>query len=255
MQIFVINLDSARERLAAVDSQLKRLGVTYTRVEAVRGRALSLDEKRMAVNRFRWWCAVGRPATEGEIGCALSHAYVYHKMLDENIPFACVMEDDVVLDNRFPQVLTKLEKHLVPQNNCVYLLSNHSDPNDQIGDRHSGFKTPEEQKDFCIRSTTGDFCAECYVLTNMAAHRLLEVNAPLITPCDWWGRWQRIKAIELYHVFPTVASQNKDVYNSTTLPGFMSSVNQMHRIPFLFHKFKRALGLAVDRVITGVLSR
>lgn len=255
MQIFVINLNSSTDRLEAVDTQLKSLGVTYTRIEAVNGKALSQEEKRKAVNNFRWWCAVGRKPTDGEIGCALSHASIYQRMIEDKIPFACVMEDDVVLDKRFPYILAELEKQLQSQKSCVWLLSNHSDSKGQIGDRHTGFSTPEGNNSFCIKKTSGDFCAECYVVTNMAAHRIFKVNTPMITPCDWWGRWKRIKIINLFHVFPTVASQNKDGYNSMTVPGLISPVNQMHIMPFIVHKLKRAFGLVVDRVLTVFLSR
>ena len=257
MQIYVINLDYAEERLAAVNKQLSRFGVTYTRIPAVNGRALSQDEKRNAVNRFRWWCAVGSPATDGEIGCALSHASIYRKMIDEEIQLACILEDDVILDDRFPQVLLQLEKwhEKRSKHNSVCLLSNHSDSVGQLGNRHSGYQTPVEKNDFLVKESVGDFCTECYVLTREAARQLLQVNSPLITPCDWWGRWKRIKVIELYHVFPTVAMQNKSEYSSGTIPGIISPVNELPWHLFLCHKLKRVIGVAFDRVLRTMLSR
>ena len=80
MKVFLINLDRDQERLKAADAQLKALGVEYEWIPAVYGKSLSQEEKQRKVNRFRWWCAVGRSMTDGELGCALSHAAVYRWM-------------------------------------------------------------------------------------------------------------------------------------------------------------------------------
>ena len=65
MKVFLVNLDKNPERLAAADAQLRKLGVEYERFPAVYGADLPKAEKRQAVNRFRWWCAVGRPSGGG----------------------------------------------------------------------------------------------------------------------------------------------------------------------------------------------
>ena len=90
MKVYLINLDSETERLAAADAQLKRLGVEYERFPAVRGSALTKGERDVAVNGFRWWCAVGRAEsvrldvhclTMVFIGECLSDRLAYLKMM------------------------------------------------------------------------------------------------------------------------------------------------------------------------------
>ena len=47
--------------------------------------------------------------TKGEIGCALSHLKIYQKTVDEDIPYALILEDDTLFDTEFPKYLNDLE--------------------------------------------------------------------------------------------------------------------------------------------------
>ena len=73
MKVFVINLDKDKDRMASIDAQLKGLGVQYERISGVYAKNLPGQERKCFVNNFRWWCAVGRPISPAEIGCAMSH--------------------------------------------------------------------------------------------------------------------------------------------------------------------------------------
>lgn len=126
MKVFLINLDKDAERLARCDAQLRRLGVDYERVPAILGRDLSAEEKDGAVNRFLWWCNGGRKVMDGEIGCALSHYVCFKKIMEEGVGFGCVLEDDVILDAGFPDVLKRIEAWIDARQPMVVLLSNHS---------------------------------------------------------------------------------------------------------------------------------
>ena len=97
MKTFLINLDREKARLSATDAQLKRLRIDYERIPAVYGKTLPADVLHDAVDHFRWWCAIGWPVSPGQIGCAMSHYAIYRRMMYENIPVACVFEDDVLL--------------------------------------------------------------------------------------------------------------------------------------------------------------
>ncbi len=194
MKVFLINLDKNPDRLAAADAQLKRLGVEYERFPAVYGKALPEEEKRRAVNRFRWWCAVGRTIRDGEIGCALSHYAIYRRMVEERIPMACVLEDDVLLEDAFPDQLRRVEAWVRPGEPQVVLLSNHTGKNVE---RAQG-----------IYPTQSDIRTEGYVLTRTAAIALLKANLPLKVPCDFWGRWVSMHILALYHAHPRCCTQN-----------------------------------------------
>lgn len=255
MKVFVINLDQDSDRLEVVRRQFERIGVAFERLPAVYGKSLSCQAKRHALSRFRWWCAVGRPTTDGELGCALSHAAFYRKVVDEDLPIACVVEDDVVLDDRFKLVLDALEKQCVRDAPQVVLLSNHSDKDGQLGDGYNGFVTPSVVREVSLKRIMGDMFTEGYVVTNGGARAMLKANAPIAVPCDWWHRWAGLGKIELYHAFPTVCRQDKAAFESHTVVGMVKPTKDLSLPLYCLHMIKRAVGLAIDRVLIRVLGR
>lgn len=125
MVAFLINLDKNPERLAAADAQLRGLGVDYERFPAVYGKALSREERRRKVRRFRSWCAMGRRLMDGEIGCALSHCGVYQEIVRRGLPCAAVLEDDCKLSPVLPEALREVEEWVDPTRPQVVLLTHH----------------------------------------------------------------------------------------------------------------------------------
>ena len=230
MKVYLINLDANKDRLLAADSQLSRMGVMYRRISAIYGKALPNDEKETAVNHFRLWFSLGRQLRDGELGCAMSHYSVYHKLIEENCPCACILEDDVLLDEEFPHAINEVEAWLHPSIPQVVLLSNHS------VDKGRGI----------VRSQ-GDMYTEGYILTRSAAEALLKANWPLCAPCDHWRRWVIRGDIELYHYFPTVCRQDQSQYQSNTGGGFV--VAKLPLFLWILHKMKRSVGKPLDALM------
>ena len=233
MKVYLINLDKDRERYAVADARLKELGIPYERVSAVYARELPLEEQERAVDSFRWWCAVGRPARLGEIGCAMSHYLIYRQTTEP----ICILEDDVVLDDRFPEMLSYVERHIDVSRPQVILLSNHTGRASEIPIVPS------------LQRARRDMRTEGYVITPLAARALLKVNWPLKTPCDHWGRWVRHGVIELYHAFPTVCRQNWAQFDSETVDKGCYQVSKLSGVRFCAHKCKRIFGKILDMLM------
>ena len=235
MQVFVINLDGSRERMASIDAQLRTLGVPYERISAVYGKGLSREELRRSFSSFRWWCAVGYKAAPAEIGCALSHALIYKRMVAENLPVACILEDDVVLSPDFAARVGQAEKFMnaaVPQ---VVLLSDHT------GRYKNRLDVPESG---IVTSSCG-MCTDGYCLTKAAAMALLRENYPVQVPCDWWGRWVSSGAISLYHALPSVVRQDQETFGGSTIDGRVV-VAELPFIALCTYKAKRTIGKSID---------
>ena len=176
---------------------------------------------------------MGRPCRVGEIGCALSHYEIYRQIGDDPI---CVLEDDVVLDERFKTVLEHVEKFIDVNKSQVVLLSNHS-------------KQRSETEVLSIVSSKSDMYTEGYVITPKAAEALMKSNLPMQTPCDWWGRWVRRGVIELYHAFPTVCSQDQSQYVSGTVGVDCFKVSDLGAVRWLAHKCMRVIGKTIDAML------
>lgn len=232
MKLFVINLDKDKDRMAFVDAQLRRLGVDYERVSGVYGKALSQSELHKVYNSFRWWCSMGWSASMAEVGCALSHYNIYRQMVDdESLTYCCILEDDVELSPQFTFMLNEVEKWLDASKPQVIILND-----------HEGVRRDLPRG---IYPSFRGLCTDGYVLTRVAARKLIAANFPIIVPCDRWCRWVKQKYIQLYHAVPAVVRQKQDVFGSTTIDKRIS-VSSLSPTRRILYKVKRAIGKTLD---------
>ena len=89
--IFLINLDSRSDRLEKMTSRLGNL--SFTRIAAINGQNLKEQDIISPITKYKM--------AKNEIACILSHRLVWEKIVAENIPYACILEDDVVLSDSF----------------------------------------------------------------------------------------------------------------------------------------------------------
>ena len=243
MKVFVINLDRDVDKMKSIDSQLKALGVEYERISAIYGKNLSVEQQRVAYSPFRWWCAIGRPIAPAEIGCALSHHSIYRRIVDENLPCACILEDDVALAPNFAQQRKFVEDNIQTSKKQLILLSDHS-----VEDRKDGTFVCSEGEPPNLQRTNNDLCSEGYCVTTRAAEALLKCNTPISVPLDHWGRLAKQGGIELYHAKPTVCNQKQNVFGTTTAAE-RTSVNDLPLPLYLMYKFKRLIGKTIDNTL------
>ena len=69
--VFYINLDSQVDRRVHVEAQLEKMGWKYSRFPAIK-------------------------KADGRLGCAMSHLKVITMAKEMNLPFVCVVEDDIM---------------------------------------------------------------------------------------------------------------------------------------------------------------
>lgn len=234
MQTYLINLDKDKDRLVAADAQLKRLGVEYERFPAVYAKELPKEYIESKVNYFRFRCCVGRGIWIGEIGCCLSHYSLYQQMIDKDVPYICVLEDDVILSDRFLNTLERVEKWINPLASQVVLLSNYTN------EKASG----EE-----IRMVKKGYCTDAYVITKLAAEALLKANIPICVPCDHWARWVNHGIIQLFVALPSVCTQNNEDFETSIPSNGEKSVSDMGKAERIVFMFRRAVEKTIDRIL------
>lgn len=93
MKLFVINLDRQPERLRRMESLFDGLGLRFSRVDAVDGQKLPVEE----IRRLQSADAGSRELRAGETACFLSHRQCWQRIVDENLPCAAIFEDDLHL--------------------------------------------------------------------------------------------------------------------------------------------------------------
>lgn len=94
LAIFLINLESRPDRLAYVSTQLNTLDLPFVRIQAIVGKDLTQTEQ-LLFDKERFIIEYKKPVTLGEIGCAMSHRLIWQYMLDNDIEYALILEDDI----------------------------------------------------------------------------------------------------------------------------------------------------------------
>ena len=198
MKCFLINLDKNPERLEYMDRQLKALGIPYERFPGVFGKGLGKAELKKCFSSFRSVCVEGRRMVPGEIGCALSHIGVYKRILKDNLPYALVLEDDVILLPELPSALKKIEGIIKADKPQVYMLSCHG----------HGFKKNGE-KEAGVEMIGGATSADAYCISKAAAALIVKSNYPVVSVADRWSRWRKHLGLQMYRLWPVVAAQDR----------------------------------------------
>jgi len=104
---FIISLEHAQDRRDTISERLNQLGLSFEFLPGVDGRKLDLlrHPHYEPWKRRLFW---GRDLSNGEFGCVLAHRGVYQHMVDHQIPFAVVLEDDAILTDELPAVIRSL---------------------------------------------------------------------------------------------------------------------------------------------------
>ena len=201
MRTFVINLERNPERLSFMRAQLAHAGIAFERFPAVCGRELSPADRRRAFSRVRSFIASKKRMSDAEGGVALSHLGCYRRMAADGTPCALVLEDDVMLSDRFLETLQRVEAFADRTRPQVIVFSGY-------GVEDAERSAPE------IRAERSIWCADAYCLTLPAARLILKANDPVITVADSFKRWHRRFGLELYRALPATARQDDVTFGS-----------------------------------------
>lgn len=205
MKVFVINLERSPERRLFMRKQFDVLGLSYCFFNAVDGRLLSGEEVNLSCNQ-RWLKRLaGRAVNKNEIACALSHVYLLRKIVNENIPYALVLEDDAILDPRLPKVLAHFDSFLEAESNSVYLLC------DTWAVRRKLVRFVDE---FTCAPVLSSAFTHAYVVTNFAAKQLLSVLYPVKNLADCWKWLIDHRVVDVFAVRPSTATQDQCNFES-----------------------------------------
>jgi len=106
--VFVINLEKNTVRRNNIENQFARTGLSFEIFPATDGSSLSkrdlasYDENHVLHN-------ISRVLSPSEIGCYLSHQKLWQRIVDDNLPWAVVLEDDVLIQANLEEILSKID--------------------------------------------------------------------------------------------------------------------------------------------------
>ena len=119
-KIYIINLDKDTERLNNCINQLKKYNINnYERYSAIYGSKLSNDEINIITTD------IGKLfASDGMIGCGISHINIWKKIVKEGIKKTLILEDDFILKDDFLNNFNKVIEKSPINYDIIFLSSN-----------------------------------------------------------------------------------------------------------------------------------
>jgi glycosyl transferase family 25 len=189
LQIYIISLKQDTEKREVISEILEDFGLKFTFIDAIYGNQLSEDaisltrEKSVGTIISR-----GYSATPGEIGCTLSHLVAYQDILDKNIDWACILEDDVILDTRFKVFINTFQATGLNQASIYLLGGQNALSESRIVESIKNIKTVGGQK-FSKTIKSEDFIYRtcCYLASSYLAEKLIALSKVNFIIADDWS--------------------------------------------------------------------
>lgn len=205
IKTYVINLEASKERKVYMDSVLKEFGtLDIEYIKAVDGRNMSIEEKNKYFDRKKFKKRNSIEVRDGEIGCTLSHQKCYRKIVNENIEYALILEDDIEICGDLNNAIILVDRFLKTEEPMVILLSG----------RYWYTSKKSIDNNHKLTNVYDAFLTHSYLINNSAAKLLIE-DKPYILADDWMyikNKGVRIKAIQ-----PHLINQKWDGSMETTV--------------------------------------
>jgi glycosyl transferase family 25 len=209
MKIFIINLAEDVERRNFIRRQLEDFGLEYAFFPAIRGASLTPQERKIFYDRKKALLYRSRDLTNTDIGCSLSHVMIYRKMVQEKIPLALVLEDDVAFEACFPSVLASASEFMRGRRRSICLLSE-AECGEPLVD------VAPASDEFRIYRFKSGVLAHCYLLDLEAASALERALFPVHDVADCWARLARENVAEIFVARPIASRQKREQFGSAS---------------------------------------
>lgn len=199
MRTFLVNLERRPDRLAAMKSQLDRLGIAFERFDAVD--AKSVDPAVLS----RPFAASGPLGTlsPGDKACTTSHIHIWRDIAAGTDDYAVVLEDDIVLSDSAPEFLR--DSSWIPKGVGLVKPERYGDANQLIVIGKPRYTVKGRTLAPLLSRHTG---TGGYIISRQLAARLASMKEKIALPVDhlmfnpnnspafdWLKPWQLLPAI------------------------------------------------------------
>lgn len=241
--VWVLNLERDSEKRFFMQQQLEELAIDYELINAVDKETLTPEDlqRYSAQNALK---SIGRELSRGEIGCALSHAKMWERIVKERHPEVLILEDDVRIGRSLAAVLAN--RHRFPADYELINLSTDA-PQVPFGDYITDiYRVSNHQRD--ALSTLA------YMITRKGAGKLLDKVYPIRWPADELTARTYITGLVSYGIYPKVAVIGDDfesgIWKNETVPK-LGLVPRAKNVRHVFRTWRQSLQLIGDIIRYG----
>lgn len=169
MHLFMISLPEPSPRRQSGLTKIKSTGLTYEIVDGVEAAKWRVEE--MPVDDSRW----ERRLIPGEIGCYLAHLRAMRRIVDYDLPWGCILEDDFCFEPAPDLGLGDVESHLPADFHYIHLQRD-------LGTNRKLQIT--DQGKYFSRILGTPRCTSGYIISNPLAQFILENHRQCGMPID-----------------------------------------------------------------------
>jgi len=202
MRVVVINLDKSRDRMKKISENLNNLNVPFQRFSAIYGKDLNKSQiKENTTLMCRSFLC-----NFGIIGCAMSHVTIWKEFLNSEDDYICVMEDDAIISEKFPKLLSDVDT--IYQNTNFNFLSLFC-----LG--LCSFSKDVRVNEYTLAKSLFPLSAVCYILSKKGAKRILEFIDKINYNIDYMIAYQHFfKGLDYYYLkSPAIITTDLDESN------------------------------------------
>jgi glycosyl transferase family 25 len=250
MKVLAMTLRRVPQRGEYIEQHLRQLHLDYELIDCVDFKDYTpaafssfYNKKVIAANKY---------LTMGVIGCTLSHLKIYEKIVNTGLPYAFIIEDDVVMPQNIGEILSRLETEIKADEIIAVSYHNRYDKISSLSNLHKKPLTPHLQLVYPVHldeiaSTMG------YVVTLAVARRMLKINRPVYLSSDYWADYYAKGAFTSFRcLYPILIKPAKlkgtiEYPAARTLFGKFASWIRQRRIPVLLQILEKRRDKILDK--------
>jgi len=169
--ILVINLDHDTAKWEATQKEFQSVGHNPTRISATYGKTMNTEERVQYTSPWcRWFC------TDAIIGCGSSHLRCWEHMVQHNMNWVLICEDDIVLTDNFNEKMQTLLHRLETEQDdwdmvylyCIGLCTSSG--------LISNLETVSTDEQMTLFRPTFPTSTASYLLSRRGAEKLIQLN-------------------------------------------------------------------------------
>lgn len=192
--IYLVSLDQDSAKREILKQRFPRHYSKMKRVNAVDGRKLSAQEFfDYIVTPIEYGHRLMLP---GEVGCSLSHIHALESFLDSESDAALILEDDVIGDDSSIDAVLELTPSLPSEALMICGGQEGMPARKYIFGKETSteglYRLPPYSNSHIFRTC-------CYVVTQVSAKQILDVQKQSMELADAWGKFFRGTMINIYY--------------------------------------------------------
>jgi glycosyl transferase family 25 len=240
---FVINLANATERRKNIEKQLKNLDIEYEIIDAIYGKDLNKESPLAHLVDWEWADANAFWVSKGLLACTLSHLKACKAVIEQNLDYGLILEDDTWLTSEIPIFLEQVGTYL-QQDEAILLY--YSAWNKCTLSTKNALQLSKMPKIRILYPTKNleIITANAYILSREACQKLIDFQTPMKATSDSWKVFMdngAIQQIRCTYPFLAKAADFKstiDYIDNNSWKGKVLNWIDKYKIPIIYQYLK-----------------